>query len=66
MTHMERQYEHLALIDADAFDLAVVDHHEDHIAFDLIEKFLDRVIVKIDLRSRPADNLRDHAVLFEG
>ena len=64
MAHMGRLHKDLALVDADAFDLAVIDDLQDHVAFDLIEKFLHRVIVKIDPCVRPADNLRNHPVLF--
>ena len=65
MAHMRRQHEHLALIDADIPDLAVIDNFQDHVPFDLIEKFLHRIVVKIHPRVGSADDLRDHAVFLE-
>ena len=63
--HAGRQHEDLALADGHVDDPPVVDHLEDHVALELVEELLDRIVVKIDPLVGAPDHLDDHAGVLE-
>ena len=56
MADMRRQQEDIAGMDRQIARLAVIEDAQRHVARDLIEKFLERVVVIIGARVRPADD----------
>ncbi len=55
-----RQEEHVAFADDDVVELAVIVYLQHHVAFELVEELLDRVIVIVGPLVRPADHKGHH------
>ena len=62
---MRRQEEDLALADRHVVELAVLDDLEQHVAFELIEELLHRIVVVVGALVRAADDLHGHLAVFE-
>src|SRR5688572_24640250 len=65
MAHMRRQQEHVALLDRHIVEIAVVADLEHHVALELVEKLLDRIVVVVAALVRAADHLHGHVAVFE-
>src|SRR5262249_57093885 len=46
-------------------EVAVVDHLEQHVAFELVEEFLYRIVMIVRALVRAADHLHGHLAVFE-
>src|SRR6266540_916799 len=65
VAHMRRQQEHLALANRNVVEPAVVDDLEHHVALELVEELLHRIVVIIGALVRPADHLHGHLAVLE-
>ena len=63
--HMRRQQEHLALLDRHVVEIAVVADLEHHVALELVEELLHRVVMIVAALVRPADHLHGHVAVLE-
>src|SRR5262245_8120869 len=60
MTRVRPDQEYIAFPDLHVVDLAVLGDLENHVALELIEEFLDRIVVEIDPLVRAADDHHRH------
>ena len=63
--HVRRKQEYLALADRHVVEIAVVHDLEHHVALELVEEFLDRIVVIVRALVRPADDLHGHVAVLE-
>src|SRR6476646_2668002 len=66
MPHVRRQEEHIAFLDLHIIDAATVCDLQQHVALELIEKLLNRIVVKVDALVGAADNHHSHLGLGVG
>src|SRR5438105_2302565 len=62
---MRRQQENLPFANGDVVEIAVVDDLEQHVALELIEELLDRIVMIVRTLVRPADDLHGHLAVLE-
>src|SRR5262245_3530646 len=65
MPHMRGQQKDVARADRDVVELPVVDDLQQHVALELIEELLDRVVVIVGPLVRTADHLYGHLTVLE-
>src|SRR5690606_10857470 len=65
MGHVGRQQQDFALTNGDVDALAVLDGPQQHVAFELVEEFLARVVVIVGAGVRPADHHDDELGVAE-
>jgi len=63
--HVRRQQEHLALADRHVVEIAVVADLEHHVALELVEELLHRIVVIVGALVRPTDHLHGHVAVLE-
>ena len=62
---MRRQQENLTLANGNIVKVAFIDDLEQHVAFELVKKFLHRIVVIVGALVRPADDLHGHLAVLE-
>src|SRR5262249_51498829 len=62
---MRRQQENLSFANGNVIEIAVVDDLEQHVAFELVEEFLHRIVMIVGALVRPADDLHGHLAVLE-
>src|SRR6266446_977058 len=62
---MRRQQENLSFANGDVVEIAVVDDLEQHVALELIEELLHRIVTIVRTLVRPADDLHGHLAVLE-
>src|SRR5215831_12509094 len=62
---MGRQKENFTLANGNVVEVAIVYDLEQHVAFELVEEFLYRIVMIVRALVRAADHLHGHLAVFE-